>query len=125
MSFFFILFIINVCDDLDPLENEDALIESLNYLGQIAHKKYRDSGMVITQLFDPITIQYQELVNSISVANPEGFREMLEIIETKFAWLIYIMAAFVGNRAVNIYIFLRGDVEFKTLFMSIGIHDVG
>ncbi|KAG1495601.1 hypothetical protein G6F54_007056 [Rhizopus delemar] len=83
----------------DPLENEDALIESLNYLGQIAHKKYRDSGMVITQVFDPITVQYQELVNSISVANPEGFREMLEIIETKFAWLIYIMAAFVGNRA--------------------------
>lgn len=110
---------------LDPLENEDALIESLNYLGQIAHKKYRDSGMVITQVFDPITVQYQELVNSISVANPEGFREMLEIIETKFAWLIYIMAAFVGNRAVNIYIFLEGGVEFKTLFMSIGIHDVG
>ncbi|KAG1463670.1 hypothetical protein G6F56_005236 [Rhizopus delemar] len=83
----------------DPFENEDALIESLNYLGQIAHKKYQASGAVITQLFDPITTQYQDLINSFSMMSPDEFKEALEVIETKFAWLIYTMASFVGNRA--------------------------
>lgn len=31
----------------------------------------------------------------------EGLREALEIIETKFAWLVYIIAAFVGSRPVS------------------------
>lgn len=77
------------------------MIESLNYLGQIAHKKYQASGAVITQLFDPITTQYQDLINSFSMMSPDEFKEALEVIETKFAWLIYTMASFVGNRAVS------------------------
>ncbi|KAI9249302.1 armadillo-type protein [Sporodiniella umbellata] len=83
----------------DPFENEDMMIESLNFLGQIAHKKYKASATALIQLFDPTTIQYQELINSYNIINPEEFKEALEIIETKFAWLIYTMASFVGNRA--------------------------
>lgn len=72
-------------------------------LGQIAHCKYTDSGAALIGLFDPITVQYQDLIRQAAsgIANQEAFREALEIIETKFAWLVYIMAAFVGNRTVS------------------------
>lgn len=86
----------------DPLENEEAFIETLNMLGQIAHCQYEASSTALVNLFDPITIQYQDLITqatSTSMNNPESFREALEIIETKFAWLVYVMASFVGNRS--------------------------
>ncbi|CEP19967.1 hypothetical protein [Parasitella parasitica] len=86
----------------DPLENEESIIETLNMLGQIAHCKYEASSTALINLFDPITVQYQTLINqatSNNMANPEAFRESLEVIETKFAWLVYVMAAFVGNRS--------------------------
>ncbi|KAG2198377.1 hypothetical protein INT47_009782 [Mucor saturninus] len=81
----------------DPLENEESIIETLNMLGQIAHCKYEASSTALLNLFDPITIEYQNLITQAST--PESFREALEIIETKFAWLVYIMASFVGNRS--------------------------
>ncbi|KAI9353121.1 armadillo-type protein [Pilaira anomala] len=87
----------------DPLENEESMIETLNMLGQIAHCKYEASSTVLVNLFDPITIEYQNLITQAST--PENFREALEIVETKFAWLVYIMASFVGNRSA----FLNSD----------------
>lgn len=87
----------------DPLENEESTIETLSMLGQIAHCKYEASSTALVNLFDPITEQYQNLITQASatniMTNPEPFREALEIIETKFAWLVYIMASFVGNRS--------------------------
>lgn len=87
----------------DPLENEENLIVTLNMLGQIAHCKYTASGTALIGLFDPITVQYQDLITQATnnMTNPEAFREALEVIETKFAWLVYIMASFVGNRTVS------------------------
>ncbi|KAL9545414.1 hypothetical protein MBANPS3_007153 [Mucor bainieri] len=86
----------------DPLENEESIIETLNMLGQIAHCKYEASSTALINLFDPITVEYQALINQATInnmTNPETFREALEVIETKFAWLVYVMAAFVGNRS--------------------------
>ena len=84
----------------DPLENEEAFIETLNMLGQIAHCQYEASSTALLSLFDPITVQYQDLINqATTMSNPDSFREALEIVETKFAWLVYIMASFVGNRS--------------------------
>lgn len=79
------------------------MIETLNMLGQIAHCKYEASSTVLVNLFDPITIEYQNLITQAST--PGNFREALEIVETKFAWLVYIMASFVGNRSA----FLNSD----------------
>ncbi|KAI7902274.1 armadillo-type protein [Cokeromyces recurvatus] len=87
----------------DPLDNEETLIETLNMLGQIAHCKYEASSTAMMGLFDPITVQYQELIMTIQQQmasnNIEGLKEALEIIENKFAWLVYIMASFIGNRS--------------------------
>jgi exportin-7 len=33
----------------------------------------------------------------------ENLKEANEIFEAKFAWLVYIMAVFIGNRPVSIY----------------------
>lgn len=87
----------------DPLENEESLIETLNMLGQIAHCQYEDSSAALITLFDPITVQYQELITQASnnMTNYDAFREALEVVETKFAWLVYIMACYVGNRSVK------------------------
>ncbi|KAI8975114.1 armadillo-type protein [Mycotypha africana] len=85
----------------DPLENEEQLLESMNMLGHIAHCKYEGATTTLMQMFDPITVQYQELITQATqntVTNMEAFKEALEVIETKFAWLVYIMASFVGNR---------------------------
>lgn len=80
----------------DPLENEESLIETLNTLGQIAHCKYEASSTALLNLFDPITVEYQNLITQPTTH--DDFKEALEIVETKFAWLVYIMASFVGNR---------------------------
>ncbi|CEI93577.1 hypothetical protein RMCBS344292_07808 [Rhizopus microsporus] len=83
----------------DPLENEDALIESLNHLGQIAHKRYQACSTALIELFNSITDQYQELINTVGINVSSEFKEALEVIETKYAWVVYIMGSFIGNRA--------------------------
>ncbi|KAI8368699.1 armadillo-type protein [Blakeslea trispora] len=88
----------------DPLEDEESLIETLNMLGQIAHCKYEASSTALMGLFEPITVRYQELITQASsnMTDPDAFREALEIIETEFAWLVYSMASYVGNRSAFI-----------------------
>ncbi|OAD70386.1 hypothetical protein PHYBLDRAFT_188120 [Phycomyces blakesleeanus NRRL 1555(-)] len=83
----------------DPLENEDALVETLGMLGQIARCKYEESSAALVAVFDPIALQYQELISQASSGmSGEEFKEALEVIETKFAWLVYVISAFVGGR---------------------------
>ncbi|KAI9028957.1 armadillo-type protein [Phycomyces nitens] len=83
----------------DPLENEEALVETLGMLGQIARCKYEESSAALVAVFDPIALQYQELISQASSGmNAEEFKEALEVIETKFAWLVYVISAFVGGR---------------------------
>ncbi|KAI9252218.1 armadillo-type protein [Helicostylum pulchrum] len=84
----------------DPLDNEDELIESLNMLGQIARCKYEKSCAALIEIFDPITVHYQELIRqaSMGVVSDANLKEANDIFEAKFAWMIYTMAVFVGNR---------------------------
>ncbi|KAI7855239.1 armadillo-type protein [Circinella umbellata] len=84
----------------DPLENEESLIESLVMLGHIARCKYEQSSAALVAIFDPIALQYQELITQAAsgMTGGDSFKEALEVIETKFAWLVYIIAAFIGTR---------------------------
>lgn len=34
----------------------------------------------------------------------ENLKEAIDIFEAKFAWMVYIMAVFIGNRPVSEYI---------------------
>lgn len=47
--------------DLDPLDNEESLVETLGMLGQIARCKYEESSAGLVSIFDPIATQYQVL----------------------------------------------------------------
>lgn len=91
----------------DPLDNEDELIESLNMLGQIARCKYEKSCAALIEIFDPITVHYQELIHqaSMGVISEANLKEANDIFEAKFAWMIYTMAVFVGNRPVSFFFF--------------------
>ncbi|KAG0169013.1 Exportin 7 [Apophysomyces sp. BC1034] len=83
----------------DPLESEETLAETLNMLGQIARCKYQESSACLVTVFDPIAVQYQELIAQAGSNITTGeFKEAFDVIETKFAWLVYIIALFVGNR---------------------------
>ncbi|KAI7864015.1 armadillo-type protein [Mucor mucedo] len=84
----------------DPLDDQDELIESLTMLGQIARCKYEKSCAALFEIFDPITVHYQEFMNQASMGtiSGENLKEAIEIFEAKFAWMVYIMAVFVGNR---------------------------
>jgi exportin-7 len=85
---------------IDPLDDEDALIESLNMLGQIARCKYEKSCASLFEVFDPVTVHYEELIAQASMGtiSGENLKEAIDMFEAKFAWLVYIMGVFVGNR---------------------------
>ncbi|KAI9309258.1 armadillo-type protein [Cunninghamella echinulata] len=91
----------------DPLENEDSLVETLGMVGQISRCKYEPSTNALISVFDPTVAQYQELITNVSanMSDPESFKNALETIEMKFAWLVYITASFIGNRTA----FLNSD----------------
>ncbi|KAG1215725.1 armadillo-type protein [Rhizopus microsporus] len=86
--------------DENPLEEEDSLVESLSMLGQIARCQYEQSCAVLIELFDPIAADYQEFISQASMAgvNQESIKEAIDMYESKFAWLVYFMAVFIGNR---------------------------
>ncbi|KAI8637367.1 armadillo-type protein [Parasitella parasitica] len=84
----------------DPLDDEDTLIESLNMLGQIARCKYEEACAALFEVFDQVTATYEELIAQarMGAIGEESLREANAIFEGKFAWLVYIMGVFVGNR---------------------------
>ncbi|KAI8064521.1 armadillo-type protein [Gongronella butleri] len=83
----------------DPLDNEDELSDTLSMLGQIARRRYQPSTAALLAAFEPTLAQYQELIQSSgNITAPDAFRAALEVLETKFAWLVYMTAAFIGCR---------------------------
>ncbi|KAI8069371.1 armadillo-type protein [Gongronella butleri] len=83
----------------DPLDDEEALVESLIMLGKIARLQYENSSSVLLSVFDPIAVEYQELVAQMRLgAVTEQLKNALDVIETKFAWLTYFASVFVGSR---------------------------
>lgn len=88
----------------DPLEDEDHLIETLGMLGLIARCRYVQSCAALIEMFDPVVAEYQVFISQASMAGVvnENVKEAIDVYETKFAWFIYFMAVFVGNRPVKI-----------------------
>ncbi|KAG1506840.1 hypothetical protein G6F53_009394 [Rhizopus delemar] len=84
----------------DPLEDEDHLIETLGMLGLIARCRYVQSCAALIEMFDPVVAEYQVFISQASMAGVvnENVKEAIDVYETKFAWFIYFMAVFVGNR---------------------------
>ncbi|KAI8099750.1 armadillo-type protein [Halteromyces radiatus] len=82
----------------DPLEDESNLVETLFMLGKIARCQYQESSSTLVSVFDPIAMEYQEWMNQAGLISTEEFKETLDLIETKFAWLVYFAAVFIGNR---------------------------
>nr|CAG8525535.1 5131_t:CDS:10 [Entrophospora candida] len=66
----------------DPLENEEALMNDLEMFAVIARCKYTDSKTAIT-------------ISGISANN---LMQELDVIETKFAWLVYMIGGLIGGR---------------------------
>ncbi|ORZ07865.1 armadillo-type protein [Absidia repens] len=82
----------------DPLENEESLVDTLSMLGKIARCQYQDSSAILVSVFDPIAMEYQEWMSQAGMISMEAFKETLDVIEAKFAWLVYFAAVFIGNR---------------------------
>ncbi|ORX56804.1 hypothetical protein DM01DRAFT_1334363 [Hesseltinella vesiculosa] len=82
----------------DPLEDEEALVESLMMLGKIARCQYQNSSAALVSVFDPIAVEYQKCVAQLGSTVNDQFKEALDIIETKFAWLTYFASVFLGSR---------------------------
>ncbi|RCI02278.1 hypothetical protein CU098_001501 [Rhizopus stolonifer] len=102
----------------DPLENEDVLIESLSMLGQMARCQYEKSCAVLLDLFDPIMAHYEIFMNQANMGTMSGdeLKEAMAIFEAQFAWIVYVMACFVGNRPpyMNIDEHDQADGELTT-----------
>ncbi|KAI8363847.1 armadillo-type protein [Choanephora cucurbitarum] len=84
----------------DPLDDEDTLVESLTMLGQVARCQYEQSCTALIEIFDPIASHYEELISQATMGaiSGESLKEAIEVFEAKFAWMVYVMAFFVGNR---------------------------
>ncbi|RUS20332.1 Exportin-7-B [Endogone sp. FLAS-F59071] len=106
----------------DPLENEEALLESLEMLANVARCKYDDSVACVISIFDPIAVQYQELVaRATSTGLDANLKNSFQISEQKFAWLVYIIGAFIGGRTAYMSSDdvdnLDGDLTAKVLHL--------
>lgn len=88
-------------------DDEEIDEESLRMLGQIARCRYEKSCAVLMDIFDPVAAEYQVFISQASMAGvlDGNIKAAIELYETKFAWFIYLMAVFVGNRPVNFFFF--------------------
>ncbi|GBC18414.2 uncharacterized protein OCT59_006460 [Rhizophagus irregularis] len=87
----------------DPLENEDALIDDLEMFANIARYKYDESQKSINNVFQPIFNQYKELYTQMNAGIvDDSYTQFFDTIETKFAWLMYMIGGMVGGRQTYI-----------------------
>ncbi|CAG8480838.1 7675_t:CDS:10 [Diversispora eburnea] len=74
----------------DPLESEETLIEVLEMFATIARCNYEESSQAISNAFNPIAQQYQVLLQQVNAGMINDYLPILDVIETKFAWLAYM-----------------------------------
>ncbi|CAG8602788.1 1085_t:CDS:10 [Paraglomus occultum] len=104
----------------DLLDNEDAQITEFELLATIARYKYDDCSAVIMETFDPIASTYQNLMTQAStgVGNSSSSSAM-EAVQTKFAWLVYMIGGLVGGRQTYISSeeqdYIDGELSCKVL----------
>ncbi|RIB12729.1 armadillo-type protein [Gigaspora rosea] len=82
----------------DPLENEDALINDLEMFANIARCKYDEANVAITNAFNPVAQQFQALLQQVNTSVVHDYLKILDVIETKFAWLVYMIGGLIGGR---------------------------
>ncbi|CAG8441662.1 1197_t:CDS:10 [Scutellospora calospora] len=82
----------------DPLENEDALIGDLEMFANIARCKYDEANVAIINSFNPIAQQFQALLQQVNTGVIHDYLTILDVIETKFAWLVYMIGGLIGGR---------------------------
>ncbi|CAG8489054.1 27229_t:CDS:10 [Gigaspora margarita] len=82
----------------DPLENEDALINDLEMFANIARCKYDEANTAITNAFNPVAQQFQALLQQANTSVVHDYLKILDVIETKFAWLVYMIGGLIGGR---------------------------
>ncbi|KAG2176377.1 hypothetical protein INT43_005611 [Umbelopsis isabellina] len=84
----------------DPLDNEDALMENLDMLANIARCKYQEAASTVITIFEPIAASYEDLVSRINNAGEdmEELKQAILVTQTKFAWIVYIIGSFLGAR---------------------------
>ncbi|CAG8462154.1 14273_t:CDS:10 [Cetraspora pellucida] len=82
----------------DPLENEDALINDLEMFANIARCKYDEANIAIVNSFNPIAQQFQALLQQVNTGVVHDYLTILDVIETKFAWLVYMIGGLIGGR---------------------------
>ncbi|KAF9437683.1 Exportin 7 [Entomortierella beljakovae] len=92
----------------DPLESEDTLLLSLDMFANIVRTKYTESGRIIVNKFQDLSLKYRELIQRASALSgttspPVGasdIKESLMVIELQLTWMVYIMAACIGARVM-------------------------
>ncbi|KAF9129906.1 Exportin 7 [Mortierella sp. GBA39] len=90
----------------DPLESEEALLVSLDMFANIARTKHTESGRLLVNEFNNLSIKYRELIQratSMGGAASTGstdIKESLLVVELKLTWLVYLMSSIIGARVM-------------------------
>ncbi|XP_060197469.1 uncharacterized protein LOC132626568 isoform X6 [Lycium barbarum] len=77
----------------NPLDNVDLLQDQLDCLPYLCRFQYESCSSYITQITDPLLQMYMES------ADPQ----VLTVVETKYAWIVHIIAAIVKTKQLSGY----------------------
>lgn len=92
---------------IDPLESEEALLVSLDMFANIARTKHTESGRLLVNEFNNLSIKYRGLIQrAISMGGTSStgstdIKESLLVVELKLTWLVYLMSSIIGARVVR------------------------
>lgn len=86
------LYSVNSSDDDDLLGNVELVASEMKQIPSIFKYKYRESANYILSVYNPLALEYNELLRQVAaVPNQENLNK-LKIIESKLAWLVNIIA---------------------------------
>ncbi|KAJ2225022.1 hypothetical protein IWW45_007967 [Coemansia sp. RSA 485] len=77
----------------NPLENVDALLDSMALVANIARSSYESCAPVILEIFREMAGKYQALLNS-----GQAGEEAVVVIEGQLAWPVYAVAQCISSR---------------------------
>jgi len=87
----------------DPLDDDGSLREQLDRLPVICRFQYNPVATMIVDKFDPLMMQYRDLVTSLGTnptsSAPQDTQLRVAIIEGQLTWLTYIIGAVVGGHS--------------------------
>lgn len=87
----------------DPLDDDGSLREQLDRLPVICRFQYGPVATMILDKFDPLIIQYQNVVATLgttpTASAPPDVQQRVAIIEGQLTWLTYMVGAVVGGHS--------------------------